>query len=487
MSIVEEVLEEPIEIPLLRGGEEYVTKRCVELFDYRSNKIGEIAECPAVILSQAQQKAKTEGLQAFRKDLKISEILDGFRTASDVFRNNGVEIGNYDLSPGDYAKLVTLSTGIPLSVVEQGIEAIKDVMKMMEEILMVQTPDGRIGAYDDFIARRNGTCFGWVPRGKDLGVVLPSNHMGTNILWLICYATKYPAIIRPSSDEILTPIRLAKAFYETGFPKHSLYVLPSGYGLIPSLIDGCDRSIIFGSERVISMYKNRPNVKTFGPGRSKIVVGEDMCHDTELVKEIVIRSMVSDAGRGCINASALVLPCNGYSEAIASAIAEEISKIRAIDPLDQRAEVPAIKDGRMAERMDGFIERGLNGHGGAKDITAEFRDSKRLMRNSGTSFMLPTVIHCDSYRHPLFGVELPSPFLSIVQVKDCKELCEATKDSLALSVITEDKKLVHKLLLEPSVKKVYNGNHVTCSVCPGEPHEGFLTDFLYEAKAYRAS
>ncbi|MBE9594002.1 MAG: hypothetical protein IMF19_11060 [Proteobacteria bacterium] len=187
MSIVDEVLEEPIEIPLVRGGEEYLAKRRVELFDYRSKKIGEVSECPSIIQSQAQQKTKTEGFKAFRKEMKIGEILDGFRNASDIFRDGNVQIGNYDLSPDDYAKLAALSTGIPIRVVEQSMETIKSVMDVIEEILKVQTPGGRIEAYDDFIARRNGTCFGWVPRGKDLGVVLPSNHMGTNILWLIGY------------------------------------------------------------------------------------------------------------------------------------------------------------------------------------------------------------------------------------------------------------------------------------------------------------
>ena len=45
MSIVEEVLEKPIEVPLVRGGEEYETKRRIELFDYRSKKIGDEKEC----------------------------------------------------------------------------------------------------------------------------------------------------------------------------------------------------------------------------------------------------------------------------------------------------------------------------------------------------------------------------------------------------------------------------------------------------------
>ncbi len=482
MSIMDEVLVEPIEIPLVRGGEEYLTKRRVELFDYRSKKIGEVSECPSIILSQAQQKTKTEGLKVLRKEMKIGEIIDGFRNAADIFRKGDIPIGKYVIKPDDYAKLATLSTGIPVRVVEQSMEAIKSVMDMMEEILKVQTPDGRIEAYDDFIARRNGACFGWVPRGKDLGVVLPSNHMGTNILWLICYAIKYSTIIRPSSDEVFTPIRLAKSFYEAGFPKHTLYVLPSGYELIPNLIDGCDRSIIFGSEHVTRIYKNHSNVKTFGPGRSKIIVGEDMCHDIELVKEIVVESMISGGGRGCINASALIVPGNG--DEIARAVAEEISKIRAIDPLDPRAKLPAIKDRKMAEKMNGFIELGLKNNG-AEDITAEFRDSGRFIKDNGTSFILPTVIKCNSYKHPLFGVELLSPFLTIAQVNDCREMFEAARDSLSLSVITEDKNLVHKLLLEPSIQKVYNGNHVTCALSPAEPHEGFLTEFLYQVKAYR--
>ena len=125
MSIVEEVLEEQIEIPLIRGGEEYMTQGRTELFDYRSNKIGEISECPSLILSQAQQKTKREGLKGLRTEMKIGDIFEGFRSASETFGNGKVLIGNYDLSPPDYAKLVTLASGIPIRVVEQSIESIK--------------------------------------------------------------------------------------------------------------------------------------------------------------------------------------------------------------------------------------------------------------------------------------------------------------------------------------------------------------------------
>ena len=58
------------------------------------------------------------------------------------------------------------------------------------------------------------------------------------------------------------------------------------------------------------------------------------------------------------------------------------------------------------------------------------------------------------------------------------------KNTLTLSIYTDDKTKIDKALRDPTVKKVYL-KQPTCDINPAEPHEGLLTEFLYTKKAVR--
>jgi hypothetical protein len=60
----------------------------------------------------------------------------------------------------------------------------------------------------------------------------------------------------------------------------------------------------------------------------------------------------------------------------------------------------------------------------------------------------------------------------------------ALRDSLVVSVITEDDTLVDDLLDEPTIANVYRGPVPTYYTATGLPHDGFLADFLMRTKGF---
>ncbi|MEI6246074.1 MAG: hypothetical protein WCQ64_13650, partial [Acidobacteriota bacterium] len=108
----------------------------------------------------------------------------------------------------------------------------------------------------------------------------------------------------------------------------------------------------------------------------------------------------------------------------------------------------------------------------------------RVMMVDGVGLMRPTAISVPSSEHPLFGMELPFPFVVFTSAKR-QDLVRAARQSLAVVVAGADPTIVEELLLEPTIDKVFGGGALSTEFDPREPHEGFLLDFLYQKKAIR--
>jgi hypothetical protein len=90
-----------------------------------------------------------------------------------------------------------------------------------------------------------------------------------------------------------------------------------------------------------------------------------------------------------------------------------------------------------------------------------------------------------SFEHPLFGMELPFPFVVFTSAAR-RDLVRAARESLAVVVAGDDDALAQDLLLEPTVDKVFASGALSTDFDPREPHEGLLLDFLYQKKAVRS-
>lgn len=80
-------------------------------------------------------------------------------------------------------------------------------------------------------------------------------------------------------------------------------------------------------------------------------------------------------------------------------------------------------------------------------------------------------------------MELPFPFITVIDAEEENSRIEYSRHSLILSVINGSPELLQELYFDTSIRKVFSGSDVERGYHYLDPHEGFLADFLYCKKA----
>jgi len=121
---------------------------------------------------------------------------------------------------------------------------------------------------------------------------------------------------------------------------------------------------------------------------------------------------------------------------------------------------------------------------GARELTAEFRGSPRLVQQGRLAYLLPTIIRCDR-DHALANKEFLFPYASVVECP-ASEIPEAIGPTLVATVITKDKAFARSLMNSPDVDRLNLGPIPTWQLSWDQPHEGNLFEHLYRQRAFQA-
>lgn len=262
---------------------------------------------------------------------------------------------------------------------------------------------------------------------------------------------------------------------DAGLPEDAIVFAPGGHDLVDAIIDACSLAVLFGAQPTADRYAANHNVRIHGPGRSKVVVMADA--DVAETTALITRLVMDDAGRGCINGSAVIV--EGEASTLAAAVAAALDRVAIQSPLDEGAEIGSVRPAEAAA-YNGLIDSRL---GDGRELTAG--RAGRVVTVDGVAMMRPTVIEVSSFEHPLFGMELPFPFVVFASASR-PDLVRAARHSLAVVVAGHDPSIAEELLLEPTIDKVFADGALSTEFDPREPHEGFLVDFLYQKKALRS-
>lgn len=405
--------------------------------------------------------------------LSIDRILKIFRGASRIFADGRPD----GLHPEEYVRNAALTSGLPLAAVRRNtLRLFPMALRGMDRFLKAQSPGG-LKVFDKHSYKAGGISIGFAPRGRTVGFVMPGNHPSTHFMWLGALAMKMRVIVRPSEDDVFTPYRLATSLLAAGLPEDALAFLPGEHDLADAIVSSCSLSVLFGMQHLKDRYAAQPNVKVFGPGRSKVIVPGGA--DPGAATDMICRMVMDDAGRGCINASAVIV--EGDAASLASAVAAALERTPVVSPLEEDAQLAALRSPAEADNFNRLIDRGLAQ--GGRELTPG--RERRVQSAGGGAVMRPTVIEVPSCDHPLFGIELPFPFVVFVRTSSREETLGAARNSLVVAVAGDDPGLARDLLLDPTISKVYSGGVLSTEFDPREPHEGFLVDFLFEKKAFR--
>jgi len=466
-------------IPILRMGTPYRSVNVRQIKDLGTGEpVAEMSVGNAGLMRRdarrfAQAKAALDAIPC--KDLIAMSA-----QAGELFTNAELPLGDGVQTPDDYVHQLSRTSGLPHTLVRANMAKVHDALTHLETIVRGLTRGIDPQVIDDGFGQVNGTDVSFYPTTQALGMVMPSNSPGVNALWLPSIAFKTPLVLKPGSDEPWTPYRVIQAMIKAGIPEEAFGFYPTDHEGSASVMDLCDRSIIFGGEATMKRYSGDPRVEVHGPGWSKIIIGEDCVDDWEKYVDVIVQSIAANSGRSCINASTVVVPRHG--EALADAIAHKLAQIKPLPADDPDARLSAIANPKVAEWADAQITAGLQTPG-AEDVTAKLRGStERVATYEGRTYLLPTLIRCDRWDHPLCNTEFMFPFASVVEVPQ-REVLETIGGTLVVSAITHDDAFTQRLLSCPEIQRLNLGPAPTSSAQWDQPHEGNLFEFLYQRRA----
>jgi acyl-CoA reductase-like NAD-dependent aldehyde dehydrogenase len=272
---------------------------------------------------------------------------------------------------------------------------------------------------------------------------------------------------------------LIQSFIAAGCPAEAFGFYPTDHEGAGEILKTCGRALLFGDASTTKQYANNPAIEIHGPGYSKVLVGEDKVDNWQEYLDVITASISDNGGRSCINASTVVVPRHGRE--IAQALADRLGKVTPVAPDDQNARLSGFANPKMAEYIDTSIEDGLKTPG-ATDLTAAVRAVPRKLVKDGGTYMLPTIVLCDSFAHPLANREFLFPYASVVEVPQAKML-EQIGPSLVVTAITNDQRFKEQLLESPLIERLNFGPVPTSRISWDQPHEGNMFEFLYKRRA----
>jgi acyl-CoA reductase-like NAD-dependent aldehyde dehydrogenase len=474
-----------LQIPLLRHGEPYTSLDIVRVPHHRTG-------APFVEISQAnvgliRRDLLPDAQAAARRalvDVPMSRLFEICRETADRFLNDALPLGRADQTRDDYIEQVSATTGMPYVMVRRNMDRIAAVLREMPEVIAGLTRGLDPRVLDAGVGETNGHTVSFFPRASTLGIVLPSNSPGVHSLWTPAIPLKMPLALKPGSAEPWSPFRIAQAYIASGAPKAAFGYYPADHAGGGEILRQTGRGVFFGDATSVGAVAGDPKIELHGPGFTKILLAPDKVDRWRDYIDLMTASIAENGGRSCVNASGVWTP--GRGREIADALAARLAAIgpRAAD--DEQAAIAPFTDPRVAEWIDGQIEAGLR-EPGAIDLTAAHRKGPRLVRWEGCTYLLPTIIYCDSPSHPLANREFLFPFAAVVEMsaEDVAAVPAPFGPTLVVTALTGDRRLVDRLIESPLVDRINVGPIKTNQIAWDQPHEGNLFEHLYARRSYQ--
>lgn len=464
-----------LHIPILRRGQPY---RSVETSVTPNMRTGE----PFVEISQAnvglirRDLLKQSESRAALDKLTTAQLLDICRRAADIFANDTLPLGDTPQTPEDYVDQLSATTGLPYVLVRNNMAKIRGVMAEMEQVLRGLTRGVNLEVLD----RGYSGGLSFFPRTHTLGVVLPSNSPGVHSLWIPAVALKTALVLKPGSAEPWTPLRVIQALIKAGAPPEAFFFYPSDHAGAAEILRSSGRGMVFGDVSTTKLYANDPRIEVHGPGFSKILLGDDEADNWEKHIDVIAASIADNSGRSCVNASGVWTP--RHAAEIAEALATRLSSIQPKAADDPGAQLAPFADPNVAKRISAMIDDGLT-ESGARETTQR---SSRLAEQAGCTYLLPSIVYCESPDHTLANREFLFPFAAVVECPQ-EEMLRRIGPSLVVTAITNDETFKQQLLNSPHVGRLNFGPIATNRISWDQPHEGNLFDHLYARRAFQVA
>ncbi len=469
-----------IRIPILRFGGEYHSLTQLPVADLGTGE--QLASLSQALDTMIATDCQRLGLlQAALKSLQAIPVRERIKmsvAAANFFEGDTLDCGGVSQTPEDYIAVLARTSGLSFALARANSGRICAALRSTEEIMNGLMRGLPLGILDTGLGVQSGAPVCISPRIDALGVCLPNNSPGVNVIWLVCPAFGIPVLIRPGSSEPFTPLRLIQAFVRAGFPKEAFGYYPCDHSAADRIPQLTGAAIVFGSDATVKKWASNPLVHVHGSGDSKLIIGEDLIDGWESLMPALVKNMRANSGRSCFKVSRFMVPRHG--QLIAAALARELGTMIPRPLNDPEAMLSAMAMPEAAAAVNAAIEEGLK-LGGAVDMSAPYRKGNRLEVFEGRTYLHPTVVLCDSNNHPLANKEFLFPFAAVTEVPNDVAFAEMGP-TLSLAVYTNDGALKERA--RKSKARLVSVNKGTWELDRRQPHEEDLFSLLWVRKSY---
>ena len=470
-----------LNLPILRWGCQYTSLDHDTVVHFLTGEaLARVSQANTGLIGRDMREAGRA--RQLLTEIPIPELIGMMKAAADLYLNGTLPMGDGEQSPEDFTRQQSASTGLPEHMCSANMKKNHFVLSNMEQILEALTRGLDLKILTrGFGVEARGFMVSYQTQAPVLGLVLPSNSPGVHTLWLPVIPMQVGLVLKPGPQEPWTPFRMAAAFFEAGVPREAISIYPGLGDVGAEVVRHTNRSMIFGGTATVERYKGDPRVQVHGPGFSKILLGDDVVDQWEKHLDVMVESVFSNSGRGCINCSGIW--ASRHTREIAAALAERLGPVAPKPPDDPDSSLAAFTVAGAAGAIWAQIESRLQ-QPGAEDLTARF--GPRLEEKERCAYLRPTVIHCESPEPELANTEYMFPFVSVVRCPQ-EQMLERIGPTLVCSAVTHDKQWQRKLIDAPQIDRLNIGAIPTIKLDWLQPHEGNIVEFLFRPRAFQAA
>jgi len=472
-----------LEIPVIRWGAPYESLEKADVVHFETGEVmAQMHQANGGLVKMDMRKA-ARARQCLR-DFSGEQLIAMCEKAADHFLTAELPLGNGTQTPEQFCEIQSATTGLPLNMAKANMSKIAFVLKNMGDILGALTR----GLPLEILTRgygmeSRGVMVSYQSTTDVLGLVLPSNSPGVHTLWLPAIPLQIGLVLKPGSSEPWTPYRMFEAFAAAGVPREAVSLYPGPHEVGNTVLEKCDRAMIFGGTATVQRYAADPRVQAHGPGFSKILIGDDVVDRWEEYLDIIVQSIFVNGGRSCINCSGVW--ASRHTEEIADAIAQKLGPVEALPSTDPNAALAANTMAGAAEAMNNMLEDGIKSTA-VTEVTAKYRNGDRWISKERCDYLRPTILHVDSPDDPMANTEFMFPFASVVKCPQ-NQMLKKIGSTLVGTAITEDEAWIRELVDARHIDRLNVGPVPTCALNWLQPHEGNIIDFLYRNRAFQNS
>lgn len=470
-----------LNIPVIRWGKPYDSLDKEKLVHFMTGE-------PIATVSQANRGLVERDMRTAHKARQIlrsipfDDLIKRIKHAADLYETATLPVGDGQQSPDDFARHQSSTTGLPEHLCRMNVPKNSFVLRNIDKILdcLTRGLDLNILAKGYGVESR-GVTVSYQAQAPVLSAVLPSNSPGVHTLWLPAIPLQLGLVLKPGSQEPWTPLRIFAAFTAAGIPPEVWGIYPGPHEVGGAVLTSAHRAMIFGSAQTVEQYKGNPRVQPHGPGFSKILIGDDCVDDWEKYLDLMVESIFTNSGRGCINCSGIW--ASRHTHEIAEALGKRLGPVEVKPPNDPTAQLSAFTVPGQAQGVWRLIEADLK-DSGVKDYTAGYGD--RLIEMERCAYLRPVIVHCDSPSAAIANKEYMFPFSTVVKCPQ-SEMLAKIGTTLVGTVITNDELFRAQCVEATHIDRLNLGAIPTTKLNWLQPHEGNIIDFLFRNRALQTA